>query len=215
MRSETFRVLLEVGQLDGSVEGLLHILILPVLGASFERVGECVHLTLLLKFLKLDAIILCFANISLRADEHDRSLRVLLADLYLERIDTIEGVRVVDGDAEHEAVSAVVDQLAVSTEQIISARIDDFDLYLAPADFARPIKDVKYVRDVLIGECIGVVVRNHASLADRRGTNDDESDRAGSLIDGHGRLSLQWHVHRGIRITSFRAQAAHLQSRVF
>ena len=89
---------------------------------------------------------------------------------------------IVDSDAKHEAVGAVIHKLTVLSEQIIAASVDDLDLHLVPVDFACTVEDVQDVRDVLVGEGIRIVVIYHARLSDRRCTNDHKSDRAGAYI---------------------------------
>ena len=96
---QLFRVSVEIASLDRLAKSLLHILILPVLGAGRANCLELELSPLGLEVLLSEAVFFDTTQVSLSRDEHDRRARVLRPDLVLKVVQAVEGVPVVDGSA--------------------------------------------------------------------------------------------------------------------
>ena len=122
--SEVCRVLEIESSTDSLQEGLVDVVILPVLGRCLALSLETHVLRLLLQILTSDSLEIT-AQISLRSNKNDWCVGADLANLGTPFHDVLERRAVVKSDTNHEAVSLVVADLAIYAEMSVTTRVVD------------------------------------------------------------------------------------------
>ena len=158
------RVLVVVAEANGLVERFVDVVVLPDLGRSLDDGLHAHFVALALQILQRDRVGGDRPKIALRADEHDRRLFADLPDLDPPSLYALQAVSVVDGDAEHEAISFVVADLTIDTEVWIAAIVVDLKLYLLLFKLFWAAEDVQYVRFISLVEDLLLVIHNQTGL---------------------------------------------------
>ena len=152
-------------------------------GARLNVALEPVSEAALLELLRRDLVLSAFTRVVLGGNKENRSIGVDGLDLVLESVDAVERCTIVGGDAKHEAVGVVVGQLAVHAQLLVSARVDNLYLYWLAVELALTREHVEHRGNVVLIELACVVCHNQASLTDGRGSTQDDSDAAGSIVN--------------------------------
>ena len=160
------RVLVVVAEANSLVERFINVVVLPDLRRSLDD-GLHAHLiALALQVWQRDRVGSGRPKIALRADENNRRLFADLPDLDPPSLYVLQTISVVDGDAEHEAVSFVVANLTIDTEVRVAAIVMDLKLYLLLFKLLWTTEDVKDVRFISFVENLLLVIHDQTRLTD-------------------------------------------------
>ena len=168
------RVLVVVAEAYGLVECFVDVVVLPDLRRSLDDGLHAHFVALVLQVLQRDRVGSDRPEIALRADEHNGRLFADLPDLDPPSLHALQAVSVVDGDAEHEAVSFVVADLAIDTEVRVAAIVVDLKLYLLLFKLFRPTEDVQHVRFISLIEDLLLVIHDQTGLTNGAITDENK-----------------------------------------
>ena len=146
------------------MERFVDVMVLPDFRRSFNNSLHAHLIAFVLQILQRDRFGSHGPEITLRADKHNRCLLADLPDLDPPSLYALQAVSVVDGDAEHEAVSFVVADLTIDTEVWIAAIVVDLKLYLLLFKLFWAAEDVQYVRFISLVEDLLLVIHDQTGL---------------------------------------------------
>lgn len=157
------------GDLDGLLEGLVHVEILPLLGGGLVHAHQGIRLLGFLEGLGINCISRSDATeILLRGDKHDGDFLLDLTDLSLPLGNVIDGGLLHGIAAEEEQIGILVHNFTVGGNVLVTGGIVDLELHHLLVDVLGASVDIKHCGLVVVAEGIVQVVLNQTRLTDGR-----------------------------------------------